>query len=236
MIVAAGGTGTRFGRAEGKQLAPLMGKTVVAWALEPFISLPGVTEIVVVCHPERCEEFAARLAGIVPAGIVLSVVPGGETRQHSVFRGLAALSSECKVVVVHDGARPLITSALVAEVVGALLADPGIEGAIVGHPSVDTLKRVVRTDGECRVIDTPDRAGYWAVQTPQVFRAGPLREAHQAALGAGFEATDDSALVERAGGSVAIVQGPRDNLKVTHEEDLVIAEAILKARQREERS
>ena len=230
VVIAAGGTGSRFGRAEGKQLAPLRGRTVLAWSLEPLVSLPGVAEVVVVCDPDRRDEFALQLADVVPGTMSLKVVGGGSTRQRSVSQGLEALTSECDVVLVHDGARPLITSALAAQALEALLADPDLEGVVVGHPSVDTLKRVSCVGGVCRVLDTPDRSAYWAVQTPQVFRAARLRSAHAAATEAGFEATDDSSLVEWSGGSVLMVEGPRDNIKVTHEEDLAIAESILAAR------
>ena len=230
VIIAAGGTGSRFGRVEGKQLAPLRGRTVLAWSLEPLVSLSGVAEIVVVCDPDRCDEFAAELADVVPETTSLKVVGGGKTRQSSVSQGLQALTPECDVVLVHDGARPLITRALAVQALDALLADPELEAAVVGHPSVDTLKRVSCAGGVCQVLDTPDRSAYWAVQTPQVFRAKGLRRAHVAAMEAGFEGTDDASLVEWSGGSVVMVEGPRDNIKVTHEEDLAVAEAILAAR------
>lgn len=233
VIVAAGGTGSRFGRTDGKQLALLMGRPVAAWAIEPFVSLAGVVEIVVVCHPERCAEYAEQLSAISRPGVTMRVVGGGDSRQASVACGLQVLAPECEIVIVHDGARPLVTRALVQKAVDALLATEDVAGAIVGHPSVDTLKRVGVREGGWRVIDTPDRTEFWAVQTPQVFRAAALRAAHRSAAKDGFVGTDDSSLVERSGGVVVMVEGPRDNLKVTHAEDLAIAEAVLRVRAEE---
>jgi len=233
VVIAAGGTGSRFGRAEGKQFALLMGRPMVAWAVEPFASLAGVVEIVVVCHPRHCDAYARQLGATPPPGVAIQVLGGGDSRQASVARGLEALTPECDLVIVHDGARPLLQRALAQKAVDTLLADEDAAGAIVGHPSVDTLKRVGVRDGGWRVLDTPDRTQFWAVQTPQVFRAPALRAAHRSAAEDGFEGTDDSSLVERSGGVVLMVEGPRDNLKVTHAEDLAIAEAVLRVRAEE---
>ena len=101
-----------------------------------------------------------------------------------------------------------------------------MDGAVVGHPSYDTLKLV---EGDT-VIETVDRERYWAVQTPQAFRRSALEEAHRAAVEDGFLGTDDASLVERAGGRVVVVQGTRDNLKVTVPEDLAFVQAVLNHR------
>jgi 2-C-methyl-D-erythritol 4-phosphate cytidylyltransferase len=209
---------------------------VLAWSVEAVASVPGVIEVVVACHPGCCEDYARPLANVVPSGVGLRFVPGGDTRQQSVSRALRALPGRCSVVIVHDGARPLVETSLVADAVGVLLDRPDVGGVVVGHPSVDTLKRVSERGGDLRVVDTPERSEFWTVQTPQVFRAEALRAAHEAAEASGVEATDDAALVESRGGVVIVFEGPRDNIKITHEEDLAIAEAILLARARGERS
>ena len=118
--------------------------------------------------------------------------------------GLAAVPDTVATVLVQDGARPLLTAELVDRALAALAADPGAAGAVVGHPAVDTLK--LAEDGV--VLSTPDRSQYWAVQTPQVFRAAELRRAYAEAARAGFVGTDDSSLVERIGGRVLLVEGP----------------------------
>jgi 2-C-methyl-D-erythritol 4-phosphate cytidylyltransferase len=151
-----------------------------------------------------------------------AVVAGGETRAASVRAGLAAVPADVDAVLVHDAVRPLATPELSARVLAAVAG--GADGAVPGVPVVDTLKRV---QGD-RVETTVDRAELVAVQTPQAFRADVLRRAH---AGEG-DATDDAALVEAVGGTVVVVAGERDNLKVTWPEDLAVAEALLAARER----
>jgi 2-C-methyl-D-erythritol 4-phosphate cytidylyltransferase len=227
LILAAGGTGSRFGRAGGKQLAPLRGRSVMAWSLGAFLQLASLSSIVVVVHPEQLSESAAQLTPLVPTGVTFDVVVGGDTRQHSVMRGLEALPSACDLIAVHDGARPLLTEGVVSAEIEQLESDSSAEGVVLGHPCVDTFKHV--RDGV--VVSTPDRTLFWSVQTPQIFRAAALRLAYERADVEGFAGTDDASLVERLGGRVLVVEGPRDNLKVTHAEDLLIAEAVLAARE-----
>jgi hypothetical protein len=118
-------------------------------------------------------------------------------------------------------------AAVISEAFHALSADDTLDGVVVGHPAFDTIKRV-GADGT--VVATPDRAELWVAQTPQVFRAQALRDAHASAESAGFEGTDDASLVERVGGRVVMVEGPRWNLKVTVPEDIEVLEALLASR------
>ncbi len=226
LVLAAGGTGSRFGHAEGKQLALLRGRTVLAWALDPFVSIEALSAVVVAAHPERVDEYSAHVEPLLLREVSLRVVAGGETRQDSVAAALAELPTTCDLVAVHDGARPLVTAEVVSSAIAALLADEHAHGLVVGHPSVDTLKHV--DDGV--VVATPDRTLFWSVQTPQIFRGAALRLAYERAEADGFVGTDDASLVERLSGRVLAHPGPRDNIKVTHEEDLLIAEAVLAAR------
>lgn len=221
-VIVAGGTGERFGSPGGKQLAPLAGKPVLAWTVAAFEACDRIDSIVVVADPGRLPEYAE--AASSPK--VAAVVAGGEERQHSVANGLSALPAGVAVVAVHDGARPLVTPSLIACAVDALEADSALAGAVVGHPQSDTLKRAAQG----LIAGTIARAGLWAVQTPQVFRTQVLRDAYASAEADGFLGTDDASLVERIGGRVRLVRGPRDNIKVTVPEDLVIAEAVLAAR------
>lgn len=221
-IIVAGGTGERFGRAGGKQLAPLAGATVVTHTIGVFDACPAVNAIVVVTHPDAVASLGEAIARSTH---VIAVVAGGATRQDSVAAGLAALPDDASTVVVHDGARPLVTGETIIAALGAL--DEGVDGCVVGHPAYDTIKSV---DDDGLVTATLDRSCLWVAQTPQVFRASTLRDAHDRARADGFLGTDDASLVERAGGRIRMVAGPRDNIKVTVAGDLVIAEAILRAR------
>ncbi len=222
-IVVASGTGERFGRPGGKQLAPLAGSTVLGWAVRALDVARRVDTIVVVAHPEQVDTVQAMLSAL-PS--VIHVVPGGITRQDSVFEGLAALPADVEVVVVHDGARPLVAPSLIDAAVEALDAD--VAGVVVGHPSYDTLKRV---DEQGFVRSTEDRSRIWVAQTPQVFWRDVLVRAHGRARAAGVRGTDDASLVERLGGRIRMVEGPRDNIKITVPSDLVLAEAVLATRE-----
>lgn len=226
-IIVGGGSGERFGRAGGKQFAPLAGGTVLAHSVAAFESCAAIDEIVVVTHPDTVPECAELVAPFVK---VTAIVAGGDTRQDSVASGLAAVSAEAEFVVIHDGARPLVLPETIAAGVEALRSSID-DGVIVGHPSFDTVKRV---DASRRVTATEDRDSLWLVQTPQAFRAAALRAAYAAGLepSDGRDATDDAALVKRAGGSVRVLLGPRDNIKITVPEDLAVAEQVLLVRRR----
>ena len=225
-IVVAAGAGTRFGVSGGKQLAEVSDRPVVAHTLLAFEEAGSVDAVVLVAHPDRVDEFR-KIAIDAGADKVVAVVPGGETRQGSVSAGVLALPPDAELVVVHDGARPLVTPATVDAAIAALAGSPETDGVVVGHPVVDTLKRA---DAAGMVADTPDRSGLWAAQTPQVFRRTVLEGALASASAEGFVGTDDAAVVERAGGRVRMVEGSRDNIKVTRPEDLALVEWVLERR------
>jgi len=206
-IVVAGGSGARFGGA--KQFSVLGGRRVVDWAV---LAAAAACEGVVLVVPE---DQVGRMALDAQPD---AVVAGGSTRSASVRAGLAELPDGVEAVVVHDAARPLAHPGLFDAVLAAL-AD-GADGAVAAVPVADTLKRV-EADG--RVVETVDRTGLWAVQTPQAFRLDVLRAAHAG----NPEATDDAGLVEAAGGRVVVVAGDRRNLKVTDPADLDVLEALV---------
>ncbi len=230
-IIVAGGTGDRSGLAGGKQLAVVAGHPALHHTVAAFDACPAVDAIVVVVHPDRMEEYRTTAVATVDSPKVTAVTGGGDTRQESVARGLDVCPASATTITVHDGARPLVTPALIAEAISALESDPSLAGVVVGHPSYDTLKQV---DDSGRVIRTLDRATVWAAQTPQVFRAEALRRAYEEAVAEGYRGTDDASLVERAGGEVRMVAGPRDNLKITVPEDVLVVETLLQARTRGE--
>jgi 2-C-methyl-D-erythritol 4-phosphate cytidylyltransferase len=219
-VIAAAGEGRRLG-GRAKAFLPVAGAPMVARPLATLLRA-GVDGVILVAPPRALEEGRAVAAEAAP-GARVAVVAGGVTRQASVRAGLEAVPRDAERILVHDAARPLVTLALVAAALDAL---DRAAAAVVAVPERDTLKRV--RDG-LLVAETVSREGLWRAQTPQAFRAAVLRRAHEEALRAGVEATDDAALVERLGEPVAIVPGDERNLKVTTPEDLAIVEALLAA-------
>jgi 2-C-methyl-D-erythritol 4-phosphate cytidylyltransferase len=204
-IVPAGGSGERLGADRPKAFVVCAGRPLIEWSLEV---LGSVCDRVIVAAPDGYDEGPDR-------------VRGGESRSASVQNAVGAVE-EADLFVVHDAARPLVTRDLVERCVGAI--EPGIDGAIAAIPMTDTVKEVA-TDG--RVLRTLDRSTLWAVQTPQVFRADILRRALERDAAALAAATDDAWLVDDAGGVITVVESFPENLKVTRESDLRIAEALL---------
>ena len=222
-IILAGGTGDRFGREGGKQLVEIAGKPVLTWSAEAFDAVADVGLIVIVCPSDRQEEYLKRAIDPFPFVTPVTVAPSGPTRQESAFAGLEYVPDEFEFVVLHDGARPLVTPELIEHTIAIVKGNIDCDGAVVAHPAIDTLKVV--ENGV--VVGTPDRNVFWNAQTPQVFRHGIYRRAHAAALSDGFVGTDDSSLIERLGGHVLVVEGPRDNLKLTVPEDYKLLEAAV---------
>lgn len=223
-VIMAGGTGDRFGREGGKQLVEIAGKPVLTWSAETFDAVDDVGLIVIVCPEGRHDEYLKRAVDPFPFVTPVVMAPSGPTRQESAFSGLEFVPESYEFVAMHDGARPLVTPALVEHTIATVKGNPDADGAIVAHPAIDTLKVV--ENGV--VAGTPDRNVFWNAQTPQVFRSGILRRAHAAALSDGFVGTDDSALIERLGGRVLVVEGPRDNMKLTVPEDYELLEAAVR--------
>jgi 2-C-methyl-D-erythritol 4-phosphate cytidylyltransferase len=215
-VVVAAGRGERFGGPYPKAFAKLGGRALLAESLERLDGSEWVEAIVVAAPPEW-EEPVILLAEEVGAGKVRAAVSGGETRVESVRAGVAEVPEDAAVILVHDAARPLLPSDVVERLIVAL--GDGWDGAVPGLPICDTIKR---TDGEA-VVETVDRTGLFAIQTPQAFAAGRLRSA----LAASGEATDCAALLEASGGRVRVIEGDPRLLKVTTPADLELAERLL---------
>jgi 2-C-methyl-D-erythritol 4-phosphate cytidylyltransferase len=210
-LVVAAGRGERLGTPVPKAFVMLAGRPMVEWSIAALREVAAIEQIVVALPP----------GAEAPAGTV--GVAGGVERSHSVRAALAAAPADASEVVVHDAARPLVSSALVSACLEAL-ADA--DAAIAAAPVTDTIKECA--DG--RVERTLDRSRLWAVQTPQAFRRDALERAlaqPDAVVGA---ATDDAALVEGLGGVVRVVSAPPENLKVTTPLDLRVAELLLRER------
>jgi 2-C-methyl-D-erythritol 4-phosphate cytidylyltransferase len=213
-LIVAAGLGERLGASRPKALVELAGRPLVQWSVDVLGGVPAIERIVM-----------ALPAGVgAPAGTI--GVEGGAVRSESVRRALAA-SGDGDPVLVHDAARPLLTAELVEATLAAIQGD-GVDAAIAATPVTDTVKQA---DGDHVVTRTLDRAGLWAVQTPQVFRRGALESALNVTDDVLARATDDAWLVERAGGRIVIVPAPADNLKVTTPLDLDLAELLIARRE-----
>lgn len=222
-IILAGGSGERFGRDGGKQLVEIAGKPMLTWAAEAFDAVGEIGLIVVVCPEERMQEYLEQAIDPFPFVTPVAIAPSGSIRQESAFSGLEYVPEEFEFVVVHDGARPLVRPSTIEHTINTLKGNIDADGAVVAHPSIDTLKLV--ENGV--IVGTPDRTVFWNAQTPQVFRASMLRRAHASALSDGFVGTDDSSLIERMGGRVLVVEGKRDNIKLTVPEDYLMLAAVV---------
>jgi 2-C-methyl-D-erythritol 4-phosphate cytidylyltransferase len=222
-IVPAAGSGARFGAAVPKQYLPLAGVPILVWTLRALAASGRIDCVVLVTPPGH--EADCRADILQPHGLTVDrLLPGGADRQASVCAGLGGAPVDTDLVLVHDGARPLVTP----EIVGAAVQAAATDGAAaVAIPVTDTIKVA---DGDSCVVETLPRGRLWAAQTPQAFRAAWLREAHERALRDGFRGTDDSVLVERLGYPVRLVLGSPENLKVTTMADLARAEQILRSR------
>ena len=217
-VIVAAGQGLRMGGID-KVLSPLATEPILLRATRPFQDSPLVSQIVIVVAGEK-EEMCRQLTGGPEWSKVTHICIGGPRRQDSVAEGLKRLKT-FDYVLIHDGARPLVTPDLIER---GLEAAKETGAAVAAVPVTDTIKRA---DRSLTVVETLNREDLWAVQTPQVFRYDVIQIAH---LQDAEEATDDAALVERLGHTVKLYRGSYDNLKITTPDDLVVAENILRKR------
>ncbi|HEX3457806.1 MAG TPA: 2-C-methyl-D-erythritol 4-phosphate cytidylyltransferase [Candidatus Baltobacteraceae bacterium] len=218
-IIVAAGRGARLGRP--KQFLELAGLPMVGWSIRTFAEMPEIAALVIATEPESVDDMKA-LAGRLVARRAVTVVRGGTTRQGSVRAALAAVPAECDAVLVHDGARPLVTP---VDVRAGMAEVRERRAALLAAPTVDTIKIV---DALRRVTRTLERDTLWSAQTPQFALTAELRDAHARAESERLDVTDDAALLEHAGIEVVVVPSTSDNFKVTLPEDVPRAEALLR--------
>lgn len=221
-IIVAAGSSTRMGTADSKQFILLSGKTVIERTLEVFQQCALINEVVVVCREQDCERIR-EIAGKNAFSKVSAVVKGGDSRAHSVKNGISAANPRAEYFAIHDGARPLVTAVEIESVVSAAFETGA---ATLGTPVTDTIKIVDKND---YIELTPQRSQLRAVQTPQVFEAQLYSFALEEAESLD-SFTDDCSLIEKMGGEVKIVNGSKENIKLTTPIDIIIAESILSAR------
>jgi 2-C-methyl-D-erythritol 4-phosphate cytidylyltransferase len=221
-IVPAAGSGSRFGAERPKQYLTLLGRPLIFHTLAALCACPDIERVWVVLSPD--DEYWRRYDWTDLGPKLDTVLCGGATRAESVANGLAAAAlaaADDDWVLVHDAARPCLTSAMLGALVEELADDP--VGGILAVPVADTLKRA---DSEQRVAATEPRDGLWQAQTPQMFRYGLLQDA----LARCREVTDEAGAVEALGLKPRLVRGEATNLKVTFPADLAMAEWILRGR------
>ena len=223
-VIVAAGKGERMGALLPKPFLALAGVPLLIHTVRSLIRSPLISKLVIVVAPEREALLRDILDVHGPFSVPTGIAHGGPERQDSVRLGLAALDTECEIVVIHDAARPFIAVEIIDRSV-AVAAEVG--GALVAIPASDSIKRV---DPNGTVRETVPRHNLWLAQTPQTFRVPLIRASHARALSEGVTATDDAALVEQLGGQVKVVLGDPLNFKITTPDDLRLAEALLEKR------
>jgi 2-C-methyl-D-erythritol 4-phosphate cytidylyltransferase len=223
LLIPAAGSGRRMGSDRNKLLLTLQDKPLLAWTLLAAEAAIEITWIGVIGQPHDFPEFK-QIIDSLGLKKQVTLIPGGDTRQESVYNGLQALPTQAQGVLIHDGARCLVTPHLFNHC-AQVLAD--CQALIAAIPVKDTIKVV---DEHNYILDTPDRSQLWAAQTPQGFAVDILKQCHQLGYQQGWEVTDDAALLEKCNIPVKIVLGEETNLKVTTPVDLAIADFILRQR------
>lgn len=219
VIIVAAGSGTRMNAAVPKQYLQLAGKPIIVRSVEPFTRCPFISQIIIVVPADRTAETGALLSDHGLDQPAMVVVAGGHRRQDSVRAGLAEVAEEIAIVLVHDGARPLVSPDLIERCYREIVV---FGAALAAVPVKDTVKRA---DADQRVTGTVDRSALWLAQTPQGARKELLIRAF--ARPSDRDVTDESALLEQAGIPVRLVLGEAANSKITNPEDLCLAESIM---------
>lgn len=223
LLIPAAGSGNRMGSSRNKLLLDLMGKPLIAWTLLAAKASRHICWIGIIGQPGDWQDFKEIVASAGMSKIV-HFIPGGTTRQESVFNGLQGLPVIAERVLIHDGARCLATPELLDRCAEVIQTCSGLVAAV---PVKDTIKVV---DEAGLIQHTPDRRQLWAAQTPQGFQVKQLQECHVEGRRNHWAVTDDAALFEQCGLPVKIVPGEETNLKITTPVDLAIAEFILRQR------
>ena len=218
-VIAAGGSGIRFGSDMPKQFVDALGVPVIAHTIAAFEACREIDKIVIVTHRDYLvftsdvvKEFAFRK--------VTAIIEGGPTRQNSVYKGLKTIDTD--YVLIHDAARPLITPQLLSRCCAEVTE---FGACAVGSKAIDTIKH--SEDGKY-ISSTLDRSKLWHIQTPQCFDREFILKCHKNSAFEGFEATDDCMLAERYGARIKLLENDNPNLKITNFTDLAVAEVLLR--------
>lgn len=212
-IITAGGSSQRFGNTN-KLLEKIHSKEVIKHTIEAFLAVNDISEIIICAHISIID----RLKSIFKDEDKIKIIEGGKTRQQSVENGLLALKN-CDFVLIHDGARPMITPEIIKE---AIVMVQDKKALTVATKTTDTIKQV---DENLKIIKTLDRSFLYNTQTPQAFEYNLIKEAHEKLQGKNF--TDDAGMLEFLGYDVYVLEGDYKNIKITTQNDVDIATAYL---------
>ncbi len=222
-IIAAAGNGARFCNSNNKMLVPLLGRPLLTYTLDKFEESEKIDEIILVVRPQDHKKIEQEMINKYYYSKVKFIIGGGSTRQESVYNGLMAIKEDEGIVLIHDGARPLLKEEMIVELIGMI---GNFVGVIPAVPIVETVKKVILSN--MMVERTVDRNKFWTVQTPQAFQLKQIRDCYKKAMKDNILFTDDSSLFEYYGGKIAIVRGSEENIKITTKVDLLLAEALIK--------
>lgn len=225
-LIVAAGEGRRMETSQPKAFIPLEGLPIVVHTIQPFEACSRIQSLHLVFRKEDLQSWHQKVLDEFRFRKTRPPVAGGSRRQDSVRLGLESIKEDVDIVLIHDGARPLVDAPMLERLLDRAEESQAV---VVGVPAKETIK-IVSSEG--RVLETPARGGLWHVQTPQAFDYGLIIEAHRKALADGVVSTDDSALVERLDIPVTVVEGSYENIKITTPEDLIIARALLANRGR----
>lgn len=221
VVIVSAGRGSRMKADINKQFLKLQNKEVIAHTIDKFYNNENIGEIIVVVREDEAEFFKINI--IEKYGYKnIKIAFGGSERQDSVYNGLKMVDENCKIVLIHDGARPFVNNETIDNAIESAKENKCV---IVGVPVKDTIKVIDENNNVC---DTPDRSTLWSIQTPQVFDFSLIMKAHEKAREDNYYGTDDSMLMEYFGQKVKVVEGSYNNIKITTPEDLKIGEEILR--------
>lgn len=212
-IITAGGSSSRYGDTN-KLLEKVHDKEIIKHTVEAFLAVDEISEIVICAHLSIINQ----LNDIFSDNNKIRIIEGGKTRQQSVFNGLFALQN-CDYVLIHDGARPMITPEVIKIAIQTVQAQKALT---VAAKTIDTIKQV---DENLKIVKTLERAGLWNTQTPQAFEYNLIKSAHEKLAGENF--TDDAGMLEHLGYDVYILEGDYKNIKITTKSDIEVAKAYL---------
>jgi 2-C-methyl-D-erythritol 4-phosphate cytidylyltransferase len=221
-VIPSAGLGLRMGSDQAKQFMVFNGKPLLAATLQPFQRCEAVDAVVLMVPPNDIAFCRKDIVERFKLDKVKTLIAGGKRRQDSVRLGLEAIAGNFKLVLIHDGVRPIITESLIQRVIDAARIHRAV---ITGLPAKETVKEV---DSDRQVIRTYDRKQVWLIQTPQAFRYEDIFAAHQKAHQEDWdEATDDSVLLERMGIPITVIEGDENNIKITTPNDMELAKLYL---------
>jgi len=220
LIIPAAGSGSRLKRDIPKPYIKISGATILEHTLRPFAQLNNLCKVVIATSDAYLKEAKSIVQKVVSEEIEVEVVQGGTERQDSIYNALQSIR-EADLTAIHDAVRPFI---LPSQIHACCKSATEIGGAIIAVPAKDTIKQI----GDNNIIkSTPDRSFLWQAQTPQIFRTDIIKQAYEKAKADGVAGTDDASLVEYSGKEVKVVEGSRENFKITYPLDLRVAKTLL---------